>query len=464
MNTTQPTGSPASRTNSVTQLPALRAQRNYRIWWLADSSALLAGSIYGFVLPLILLATTNSPVLAGSLAALGLASRASVTLAGGAMADRSDRARMILIGGLCGALFTTALALGSNTGSLSATVLCVAHILMELRGGYFGSTTNAALKDIVHPKQLGRALAANQGRDSVLMLSSAPLGGLLLGLGGGVALLAVSALNLVSSFTGFALRRPLRAAEETTQKRRDDPSSSGQTVDHGILAGMRWCFSRPRLRALLLLIMAVNIGVNGLMTTLIYGLQQRGEDAWVIGLVSTFMGAGMLIGSLVATSLIDKFRTGLLACTCLSVLGGAMVLIGLNTHLFWMGAMLLISFLSVPALNAAIGGYFMAIVPQEMAGRANSLITFMALAAMPLAPLVTGFGLEWFGMGPTLMLFGSLVVLATLSAWLSPQVRGIPHPDQWLEEPAKSETSDSKTSKDAESSVLVDQVNKENQK
>lgn len=154
MNTTQPKGSPASGTNSVTQLPALHAQRNYRIWWLADSSALLAGGIYGFVLPLILLATTNSPVLAGTLAALGLAARAGVTLAGGAMADRSDRARMMLIGGLCGALFTAALALGSNMGSLSATVLCVAHILMELRGGYFGSTTNAALKDIVHPKHL----------------------------------------------------------------------------------------------------------------------------------------------------------------------------------------------------------------------------------------------------------------------------------------------------------------------
>lgn len=434
MHTTQPTGSPNPKALEASVLPPLRAQRSYRVWWLADTSALLAGSIYGFILPLILLAATQSPALAGTLAAVGLAARASLTLAGGSMADRSDRARMMLISGLCGAALTAALALGSSAGSLSAMVLCIAHVLMELRGGYFGSTTNAALKDLVHAKQLGRALAANQGRDSVLMLGASPLGGLLLGFGGGIALLVVSVLNLAAAMAGFALRGPLRVASEEARKRREDPERKGESVAHGILAGLRWCFARPRLRAILLVIMVVNIGVNGLMTTLIYGLQQRGESAWVIGLVSTSMGVGMLLGSVAATALVDKCRTGLLACFCLALLGIAMLLIGFNTNLLWMGSMLLISFLSVPALNAAIGGYFMAVVPQEMSGRANSLISFMALAAMPLAPLATGFGLEWFGMGPTLISFGALVMLSALDAWLSPQIRSIPHPERWDEE------------------------------
>src|SRR5690606_27187674 len=156
-----------------------------------------------------------------------------------------------------------------------------------------------------------------------------------------------------------------------------------------------------------------------------------GEAPWMIGLISTFMGAGMLLGSLAATSLIEKFRTGLLACTCLSVLGGAMFLIGFNTSLPWMATMLLLSFLSVPALNAAVAGYFMAVIPQDMSGRASSLITFMALAAMPLAPLATGVGLEWLGMGPTLTLFGLMVALAAVGAWLSPHIRNIPGTQSW---------------------------------
>ena len=432
MTTTQPSGRPETAAINASPLPPLLAQKNYRRWLLADSSALLSGGIYGFIFPLMLLAATGSPVLAGSLAALGMAARASVILAGGAMADRTDKARMIVIGSLCGAAVTTALALGIGSGSLPVPLLCLAHVLMELRGGYFGSTTNAALKDLVHPKQLGRAMAANQGRDSVLMLGSAPLGGVLLGFGGGIALLAVAVLNLFAAASGFALRRPLRAAQQSFRDRGEAGTGGEEKVAHGILAGMRWCFSRPQLRALLILITVVNIGVNGLMTALIYGLEQRSEAPWIIGLASTCMGAGMLIGSLAATSLIEKFRSGLLACNCLTLLGAAMLLIGFNTNLLWMGSMLLLSFLSVPALNAAVGGYFMACVPQDMSGRANSLITFMALAALPLAPLATGLGLEWVGMGPTLIFFGALVSLAAILAWLSPQVRGIPRPGHWV--------------------------------
>lgn len=424
---------PSGTTAIITEpLPPLRVQRNYRMWLLADSTALLSGSIYGFIFPLILLSATGSPVLAGTLAAVGMAARASVILAGGAMADRTDKARMILIGSFAGAAITAAMALGSSVGSLPVASLCLAHILMELRGGYFGSTTNAALKDLVHPKQLGRAMAANQGRDSVLMLGSAPLGGVLLGLGGGIALLIVSVLNLIAAASGFALRRPWRAAKLSRQDSNGTSNDSEEEVAHGILAGMHWCFSRPQLRALLILITVVNIGVNGLMTTLIYGLQQRSEEPWVIGLTSTFMGVGMLLGSLVATKLIDKFRSGLLTCTCLTILGVAMLLIGFNTNLLWMGTMLMISFLSVPALNAAVGGYFMASIPKQMSGRANSLITFMALAALPLSPLLTGFGLESVGMGPTLIFFGAFVSLAAVLAWLSPQVRRIPRPEHWM--------------------------------
>lgn len=435
--TTNP--APAEQLDGV-KLPALRRQRNYRIWWIADSSALMAGGMYSFVIPLIFLAVTGSPAQAGTLAAVGLAARASLTLAGGSKVDRTDRARMMLVGGLCGTALTAALALASFTGSLTATLLCLAHVLMELRGGYFGSTTNAALKDIVHPKQLGRAMAANQGRDSVLMLGSAPLAGTLLGLGAGVALILISSLQMLGAICGYALRRPLRDAENSTKDKRNQAETGKQLVAHGIAAGMKWCFARPQLRSLLILITAINIGTNGMMTTLTYGLQQRGEAPWVIGLVSTFMGLGMLAGSLISTPLIDKFRTGPLACTCLSILGGAAILMGVSTNLYWLGTMLFIAYFSVPALNAGVGGYFMAVIPQEMAGRANSLIVFMALAALPLAPLITGFGLQLIGMGATLMFFGALIAVSAIAAWLAPNIRSIPRPEHWV---AESHTSSS---------------------
>lgn len=418
---------PSSTTVRVEEkYPRLSRQRAYRIWWLADTSALLAGNIYQFILPLLLLAATGSPAQAGLLAALGLLARASLTLTGGAMADRADRSRLIVLGGLCGAFISGALALAAFSGSLSAAVLCIGHILMELRGGFFGSVTNAALKDVVHPTQLGKAMAANQGRDSAISLGAAPLGGALLGLGAGAALLLVSLMQVASSIAGRLLSAPMKQAMRVHRA-----PENLEPLARGAIAGLKWCLTRPQLRSLLILIVIVNLGTNGMVTTLIYGLQQRGEPAWLIGLISTTMGVGMLLGSLLAAKLIDSVPTGSLTCICLTTLGAGIILMGLGDSLWWMGSMLALAFFSVPALNAGAGGFFMAVIPQQMAGRASALITFMALLALPLSPLLAGLGIQAFGMGPTLIFFGSLVILSAIFAWLDPLVRKIPGTDQW---------------------------------
>ena len=413
------------------QLPALRHQRDYRNWWCADTSALLAGSIYSFAIPLLLLALTGSPAQAGLLAAVGSTARIGLTLSGGSLADRANRSRLMVLGGTLGAVLTGTLALISWIGTLGAAVLCIGHVLLELRGGLFSSATDAALKDVVHSKQLGRAMAANQGRDAVLSLGGAPLGGLLLGLGAAPTLAFVAIFQLLSAIFGRTLAPVMARAERTAAA---DPQH--QPSAQGILSGLRWCFSRPQLRMILWVMVAVNLGVNGVVTTLVYGLRYRGESTFSIGLVSACMGVGLLLGSLAATWLIDRVATGILACLGLSTLSLSMLLLAVNGELWWLGLMLAAAFASVPALNAAVGGYFMAIVPRDMVGRANSVMMFMAMVAMPVGLVVAGAGVELAGMAPTLVFFALLTTLATLAGWTSRQIRSIPGPALWSESTA----------------------------
>ena len=410
-------------------LPALRHQRPYRLWWISDTSALLAGSIYQFAVPLLLLAATGSPAQAGALAALGTAARIGLVLTGGSLADRTSRSRLIMLGGLIGAALTGTLALIAWIGTLGAAVLCAAHILLELRGGLFGTATDAALKDVVPPRQLGRAMAANQGRDAALSLGGAPLGGLLLGLGAAPALLFVACFQLLTALFGRLLGPALARAEERAAGQGHQPSA------RGILFGLRWCFARPQLRMMLWVLVAVNLGTNGVVTTLVYGLRYRGESTVVIGLVTACLGVGLLLGSLLATWLIDRIATGVLACLALSTLSLCLLLLAVDGRLWWLGTLLAAAFLSVPALNAAVGGYFMALVPRDMAGRANSVIMFMALLAMPLAPVLAGAGVELVGMPRTLVFFSLLTVLATLASWSSRRIRTIPGPEHWQQSP-----------------------------
>ncbi|WP_396276691.1 MFS transporter [Glutamicibacter creatinolyticus] len=412
--------------NAAPVLPPLRRQGPYRHWWAADTSALLAGSVYQFVIPLLLLAVTGSPAQAGLLAALGMAARVGLTLWGGSLADRMNRATLIVLGGLTGAGLTAALGLLAAGESLGVAALCLGHIVLELRGGLFGTATNAALKDVVHPLQLGRAMAANQGRDAALSLGGAPLGGLLLGLGAGPALGFVAVFQLLSAGFGRLIAPSVKAAEEHAAA---DPAQAPST--QGVLGGLRWCFARPQLRIMLWLIVAVNLGTNGSVTTLVYGLRDRGQSPVSIGLVSACMGVGLLLGSVFATWLIDRVPTGWLSCLSLSALGLFLALISAHAGLWWIGGMLAAAFVGVPALNAAVGGYFMAIAPRDMAGRANAVMLFMALLAMPLGPLLAGAGVQLAGMAPTIRFFAAIVLLAALGAWLSPHIRSIPGPEHW---------------------------------
>ena len=46
------------------------------------------------------------------------------------------------------------------------------------------------------------------------------------------------------------------------------------------------------------------------------------------------------------------------------------------------------SLVLIPAVNAALMGYFMVATPSRMLGRANSASAVLSMVAMPLAPLV----------------------------------------------------------------------------
>ena len=422
--TPAPAASPVEATPCVQ--PALRRQRDYRNWWCADTSALLAGSVYGFAIPLLLLAVTGSAAQAGALAAIGSLARIGLLLLGGSLADRGNRARLIMLGGLIAATLTASLALISWIGTLSATILCLGHVLLELRGGLFSSSTDAALKDVVHPTQLGRAMAANQGRDAVLSLGGAPLGGLLMALGAAPTLAFIACFQLLTAFFGRKLAPALARAERQAAAEPDYQPSA-----QGIVSGIRWCFARPQLRTILWLMVAVNLGTNGVMTALVYGLRERGESTISIGLVTASLGVGLLLGSFAAGWLIDRVRTGVLACLSLSTLSLCLLLLAAGEQLWWLGLMLAAAFLSVPALNAAIGGYFMALVPRDLMGRANSVMMLMAMLALPVGLVSAGAGIQLLGLAPTVTLFALLTTLAALAAWGSSHIRSIPHPADW---------------------------------
>lgn len=198
-----------------------------------------------------------------------------------------------------------------------------------------------------------------------------------------------------------------------------------------ISEGFRWLFSRPDLRGVLFVATIVNLGFSTAMTTVIYALQQQGHSTITIGLLATGAGAAMLVGALIAPFLVSRVRASVI------IIGGlAVATLGVFGMIPAREPVALIIVLSVtvffiPAVNAALMGYFMVATPTELLGRANSASAVLGMGAMPFAPLIAGFGFAAIGRENTLITASVLCAISVLLAIINRGLRALPTEAGW---------------------------------
>ena len=83
-----------------------------------------------------------------------------------------------------------------------------------------------------------------------------------------------------------------------------------------------------------------------------------------------------------------------------------------------------------PSVNAVIIGYRVAVVPDRLTGRVNSVARTIALCGMPLGPLSAGLLLGSFSARTTVAVFASFLFLFCVFATLSPSIRNAPSLDE----------------------------------
>lgn len=205
-------------------------------------------------------------------------------------------------------------------------------------------------------------------------------------------------------------------------------------------AGFAWLARRRDLRDVMGVSMIINLAIGAAMTSVVIGLQQRGESPAVIGLASASVGVGLLVGSLVAPWLVQQVPTGVLCGIGLVTIAAALAVLPLVHSLPAVYAALAAGMTAAPAINAGSLGYYMVAVPSRLLGRANSALDLLALGAVPLAPLLAGFGYTAWGWSGVLALCAGISGLAAALALGSRGLRTLPVASQWAEHAARSET------------------------
>lgn len=402
--------------------PSLWRNRDYLLWFVGDFVADAGSAIRAFAMPLIALAVTGSLSQTGVVGFVTSAVSVGLMIPGGLIADRIDRKKLLLWGHVFGATTWSAGVGLYLAGALNFVTLVILAVLTGARSGLFAGASNAAIKQLVRDDQLTSAVAANQGREAVISLSSGPIGGLLLAISTIAPFVAQTIGHAIAWITTRLIRTDLRPRSE------EDESTNWRAQ---LREGSAWLKDHPTAMWLIAIAAVLNLGLNGVLSGLILSLRHQGFTPATIGLVSSAIGIGMLLGSFAAPSIVKRVGLGMLFIGGIAWTVAFSALMGLSSWFPLILASAGLSALMLAPVNSGLSGYFMAMIPNSKMGAITSVMGIVNMGLAPFAPLLAGLGLEYFGHRPTMIGFISLFAVGWAISLLVPSIRSVGRPDEW---------------------------------
>lgn len=189
----------------------LRASRDLRLLVLGNFVTGLGTQATLVALPYQVYVQTRSPLLTGLLGAVELLPLIGMSLYGGALADRMDRRRLLLLDQLALVAIAASLAAGAFSGRPPLVLLYVLAALLAGFSAIQNVARSAIVPNVVEPERLRGALALNFGLYQLTMVIGPALGGVLIaatGLGTAYTVDAASCLGMVLAVTAMAPQPP----------------------------------------------------------------------------------------------------------------------------------------------------------------------------------------------------------------------------------------------------------------
>ena len=397
------------------KFPPLWKNRDYLLLWIGQAISVLGSQVSQLAFPLLVLALTGSPAQAGFVAAARSVPWLLFVLPAGALVDRWERKVVMIV---CGA--SSALALGSIAVAYAFGALTIAQIVAVsfIEGTFalvFGLAETSALPQVVSRAQLPAAIAQQQAQYSLGGLLGPPLGGALYGVGAMLPFIVDAASYACSACSLPFIRASFGG--QTVAARRSLRAEIGE--------GIAWLWRQPLIRYMAFLTGAINF-TGGIGLILIVFAQRQGASPATIGAIFALAGAGGLIGALLAPRVQRRLSFGqaiIGLCWCSVAIFAAFAM---ANSLALVAGILVVYFLISPTYDTVQYSYRLALIPDALQGRVNSVFRLVAQGTRPLGLALTGVSIERLGVsGTTLALCGWLLVIAVATT-LNAHVRRAP--------------------------------------
>ena len=392
--------------------------RDFRLLFGGSSISMVGDQFTLVALPWLVLQLSGDPAQLGLVLAVMALPRAAFMLIGGAVVDRMSPRRVLLTARSANAVLAGLLAALVLAGFIQMWTVYVLAFGIGLCTAFAYPAGGSILPQLVAPKQLQMANSMIMGMRQLSMLIGPALAGLLVTAGsrGSAGVHGTGLAFVVDSVSFLFSVASLMAIRIASDRESRAPAGS---VFAQVAEGMKMLWQDVQLRSFIAYMALVSILVMGpLQVGLpLFAKTRFHEGAAAFGWFMTANGSGMLLGSVMSTSItrLVRGRLGVMILGFDAAAGLALATLSTVHSVLSGAALLVLAGLFAGTVQIAIISWLQRRVQQAMMGRIMSIVFFTFLGLAPLAAALAGGLLKVISLSELFVGAGlSLTILATI--------------------------------------------------
>jgi MFS family permease len=394
------------------KLPPLWRNRDYMLLWSGQVVSALGSSMSNLAFPLLILALSNdNATLAGLAGALFSLPYLLFSLPVGALVDRWDRKRVMIITDTLRAINFATIPIAMYFDVLTVWQLLVNAFIEGTFFVFFNLAEVAALPRVVQKRQLPQASAQNEAGFIAAFAAGPPLGGFLFGVVHRALPFIFDAVSYTFSVVSLFFIRTKFQGERKVEERH---------ITLEIKEGLSWLWHHPLIRYMAFLTGAANFVGAATGLILIVMARQMGADDTQVGFMFTIGSFGGIAGSVLGGQIQKRFTFGQVIITIGWIQLALLPLYLLAPNFFFLGLVSALVFMMSPIYNVVQFSYRLALIPDELQGRVNSTFRLIAFGFQPMGNAIAGVLIDNIGTTGAILFYvawaGLFAVITTINS------------------------------------------------
>ncbi len=387
--------------------------RDYMLLWSGQMVSNVGTQVSTLAFPLLILALTGSPAQAGFAGALRALPYVIFSLPAGALIDRWDRKRIMILCDSGRAISMASIPVALVFGHLTIVQLYLVSLIEGTLFVFFNIAEVACLPRVVPKEQLPAATAQNMATDGITALLGPSLGGALYTVGRMLPFLADAVSYAVSVLSLFLIRTKFQKERVAARRK----------LWVEIREGLAWLWHHPLIRFIAILTGGYNFILAGYVLIIIVLAQQQHATSFTIGLIFAAGGISAVLGSIVAPALQRRLSFGQAIIGSSWLIALFMPLYTIAPNPLMLGIITTASFIVEPLYNVVQLSYRSALIPDELQGRVNSVFRLIAFGGQPLGLALTGVLIQNIGVIQTVLICSAGLCVLAIAATVNTHVR-----------------------------------------